>query len=239
MRILIVCVLVFTALSAAAAADDSTGENIPKADDILRVVELFTSQGCSSCPSANGLVNRMAEEQGTLALSYGVTYWDYLGWKDTFADPEFTDRQRAYSEFFDMANLYTPQIVLNGMSHGAYYSDRDALSMVLAADRPAMTLKLSGPGLTGHVDRPSGKYGAILIEYVHGPQSVPVTAGENRGHTLTLSNVVTDVEDLGVWDTSMTLEVVARDQVTVGKSYALLLHERNDGRIASAARYTP
>jgi len=81
------------------------------------VVELFTSQGCSSCPPANEFVGRLSEDENILVLTYGVTYWDYLGWKDTFGDPAFTQRQREYGQAFGIGNVYTPQIVLNGSAH--------------------------------------------------------------------------------------------------------------------------
>lgn len=81
-----------------------------------KIVELFTSQGCSSCPPANSLVNEISGYADVLALTYSVTYWDYLGWTDTFGKREFTERQKAYGEAFDEMNIYTPQIILNGSS---------------------------------------------------------------------------------------------------------------------------
>jgi hypothetical protein len=108
-----------------------------------RVVELFTSQGCSSCPPANEFVGTLIEDEDTLVLSYGVTYWDYLGWKDTFAKPEFTKRQKLYGRAFDSGNVYTPQIVLNGSAHGPRYTRSDVRSMDLSPSRSAVTLGLS------------------------------------------------------------------------------------------------
>jgi len=95
------------------------------ASNPTHVVELFTSQGCSSCPPANRFVTKISEDPNKLVLSYGVTYWDYLGWTDTFGDPEFTQRQRDYRDAFGASNIYTPQIVLGGSAHSPRYSKRD------------------------------------------------------------------------------------------------------------------
>ena len=97
--------LLFASVSTAVLADDSVVKP-------THVVELFTSQGCSSCPPANRFVTKLSANPDTLVLTYGVTYWDYLGWKDTFGDPEFTQRQRDYRDAFGAANIYTPQIIL-------------------------------------------------------------------------------------------------------------------------------
>ncbi len=204
-----------------------------------RVVELFTSQGCSSCPPANQTITQVADDPDTLALSYGVTYWDYLGWKDTFADPKFTDRQRDYGRVFEMGNLYTPQIVLNGASHGARYSARDIGTMDLSTDRARVKLSLSETGLKANCDDGDASYQAVLVEYVAGPQTVPVKAGENRGRTLLLTNVVTDVVDLGLWLPAEARELNLLDEVQAGKSYALLLHDPVTGQVSSAATFNP
>ncbi len=200
-----------------------------------RVVELFTSQGCSSCPPANRIVTKVSDDPDTLALSYGVTYWDYLGWKDTFADPKFTQRQKSYGRVFEMGHLYTPQLVLNGASHGSRYSQKDIRTMDLPTERPRLELMKSEDGLSARIvcEKP---YKAVLVEYVYGPQTVPVKAGENRGRTLTLSNVVTDVIDLGVWEPQDD-PVDILPETSIGKAYALLLHDVDSGNIISAATY--
>ena len=96
----------------------NAGENVSPISYPATVVELFTSQGCSSCPPTNKLVHDIANSDGVLALSYSVDYWDYLGWKDTLGHPEFSKRQRIYGQHFQ-GQVYTPQIVLNGDSHAA------------------------------------------------------------------------------------------------------------------------
>ena len=112
------------------------------------VVELFTSQGCSSCPPANEFVTKLSTDPSTLVLSYGVTYWDYLGWEDTFGDPEFTRRQRDYRDAFDASNIYTPQIVLGGSAHSPRYSKKDVAGMPPPETGVDLSLTRSGDVVT-------------------------------------------------------------------------------------------
>ena len=206
------------------------------ADQPLRVVELFTSQGCSSCPPANEFVGQVADLEDTLVLSYGVTYWDYLGWKDTFAAPEFTQRQKIYARAFGSADVYTPQIVLNGAAHSSRYSGQDVKSMTLPPIHSKFSLNNDDGILNAKTDtdKPHDVM-AVLVEYVSGPQSVPVTAGENHGRVLTLTNVVTGVKLLGRWSGN-TLDT--KTKPASGKSYALLLHDRETMKLVSALRYS-
>ena len=229
MKRLILSLIMTSALAQTAFAGSSQPE---------RVVELFTSQGCSSCPPANRIITSVSEDPDTLALSYGVTYWDYLGWKDTFADPKFTKRQKTYSRVFETANLYTPQIVLNGASHGSRYAKRDIRSMDLPEDTVELAIVASEDGLVAQAVA-NQVFQAVLVEFVQGPQTVPVKAGENRGRTLTISNVVTNVSDLGPWDMGESASLSLVDSIAPGKSYALLLHDLDNGKIVSAAAYRP
>lgn len=194
------------------------------------VVELFTSQGCSSCPPANNFVSRIADTPNLLALTYGVHYWDYLGWKDTFASPEFTKRQRAYGSAFDTGNVYTPQIVLNGAAHSPRYTRKDVASMTLNADRPSFTLSETNGQLTYELD-PSRDYKVVVVSYTPGPQSVPIKRGENGGKTLTVTNVVTKVSPAAAGSTGVEIEA--------GTSYAVLAHDPVTAKIITAAVYTP
>ncbi len=203
-----------------------------------RVVELFTSQGCSSCPPANDVITQVSDDGSTLALSYGVTYWDYLGWKDTFADPAFTLRQKKYGRLFEISHLYTPQIVLNGASHGSRYSERDIHSMDLPDARPVLTLSRHDDTLIADIDETSDSFVPVVVEYVPGPQTVPVERGENGGRALTISNVVTDVQTLDIWDSEAMSQFLVRSDLAPGKAYALLLHDRETGKIRSAATFT-
>lgn len=207
-------------------------------DQPERVLELFTSQGCSSCPPANEFATKMSADPKTLVLSFGVTYWDYLGWDDTFADPAFTERQRRYGKALGSANVYTPQMVLNGSAHGPRYSKQDVQSMDLPAGQPNIQLVKENGRLIAiyAADAAKPHYQAVLVEYVKGLQSVPVKAGENRGRVLTLSNVVTDTKRLGAWTSKTPL--VTRVKAKPGKAYALMLHDPQTMALKTAVRYS-
>lgn len=184
------------------------------------VYELFTSQGCSSCPPANAQVDQASKRDDVLALSYGVTYWDYLGWKDTFAKPEFTERQRAYVKSLGGRNAYTPQIILNGKSHSPRMhglGEAGQLGGGVALTEVAGELQATGEGK------------ALLVSYTPGAQDVPVKRGENGGRTVSVTNVVTDVD---------YVQLPHSFEPKSGQAYALLKHG-SDMSIKSAAVWTP
>lgn len=194
------------------------------------VVELFTSQGCSSCPSANRFVSKLSENSDTLVLSYGVTYWDYLGWVDTFGDPEFTQRQRDYRDAFGAANIYTPQIVLGGSAHSPKYSKRDVADMSLPEAGVDLSVSRSGDRL--FVTTQTTKDIIVdIVSFTPGEQSVKVARGENGGRTLRLTNVVTDVQSLDWRDQSASV-VLPQSETT---QYAVLIHDRSTAQILDAA----
>ena len=163
------------------------GSVVAAAAQPLTVVELFTSQGCSSCPPANANLIKLKDRPDVLALSFAVTYWDYLGWKDTFGRPEYTERQVTYEPALGRSGPFTPQMVVNGRTDtvGNRLSDIEAL---IAKDRPA-----SGPVLSladakaaiGPGKAPAGGADVWLVHYRAGIIDVPVGRGENSGHTLT------------------------------------------------------
>lgn len=192
-----------------------------------RVVELFTSQGCSSCPPANDFVAELAGDDDTLALSFGVTYWDYLGWKDTTGHPTFTDRQRHYRDALD-TKLYTPQIVVNGAEHAPRWKEKQlknhSLSAVVEIEKLESSLKLGG-------EIPMGAPIA-LVEYQPGLQSVDIGRGENRGRTLSLANVVANI-DYVTW-AGQPVQIDTPDQ-----ALAVLVHNPADGSILAAVDYRP
>ena len=222
--------LASTIISASALLCSSAIAGDLKSDQPDRIVELFTSQGCSSCPPANEFIHRLADYPGLLALTYGVHYWDYLGWKDTFASPEFTKRQRAYGEAFDTGNVYTPQFVLNGAAHSPKYTRKDVASMVLKSNRPKLTLGETNGKLTYKINTPAN-YKVVVVSYTEGPQSVPVKRGENGGRTLTVSNVVSDIHPVTNGNTDV--------EIKSGTSYAVLAHDPETTKIVTAAVYKP
>ena len=200
----------------------------------ISVVELFTSQGCSSCPPANNFVAKLAEDNEKLVLSYGVTYWDYLGWKDTFGDPEFTKRQRDYGNAMGVPNVYTPQIVLNGSAHSPRYSSKDVETMSLPTAKPQAVLTLGEDGLVVTADA-NLDANLVIVSFMPGEHAVPVKRGENSGRTLKLANVVTDVEPVN-WDgAAAETKIMPED----GQAYAALFHDLETAKIVTAAVYYP
>ena len=191
------------------------------------VVELFTSQGCSSCPPANEFVGKLSEDDDVLVLTYGVTYWDYLGWKDTFADPEFTKRQRDYGEAFGIGNVYTPQIVLNGSAHSPRYSKRDVETMTLTSVELSEEFALED----GEVSF-AAPQDVVIVTYKPGWQNVPVKAGENHGRTLRLANVVTDVQ-------AIKSGGVFKRELEKGYAVAALVHDPKTMKVTTAKVFQP
>ncbi|MCT8972297.1 DUF1223 domain-containing protein [Microbaculum marinisediminis] len=186
------------------------GMGAAKAGERLDVVELFTSQGCSSCPPADAVLGEMADRGDVLALSFNVDYWDYLGWKDTLASPDFTKRQKAYAHARGDRAVYTPQAVVNGMMH-AVGSDRTDLRNAMQStgdrlDTKAVDLALRRDGgamvietgkARGLLSRP--KPATLWLVVFDDEKTVKIERGENRGKTVTYSNVVRRIEPIGKW----------------------------------------
>ena len=215
--------LLFASASAGAMASEAKSNP-------THVVELFTSQGCSSCPPANKFVTKLSNNPDTLVLTYGVTYWDYLGWKDTFGSPEFTQRQRNYRDAFGASNIYTPQIVLAGSAHSPRYSKRDVTDMSLPENEIEMSLTRVGDFLTVKANTPKEVI-VDVVSYMPGEQNVDVKRGENGGRTLRLTNVVTDVQSLEWNGQSASVKLPQADNT----QYAFLIHDRANAKILDAA----
>lgn len=226
-------------VSAAGVAPALAGR--ARAQEARPVVELFTSQGCSSCPPADALVMRMAQENRALVLSVPVDYWDYLGWKDTLARPAFSARQRAYASARSDGQVYTPQAVVNGTAH-AVGSDEAAILRAEAkarAKKGALSVPLTLTEKNGSVivragAAPAGNGGkaTLWLVPVHRRRNVEIRRGENSGKFVTYANVATDYVAIGEWngaETSVTLPIkVAKPGDCDG--FAILLQGVVDGR---------
>ncbi len=172
------------------------------------VVELFTSQGCSSCPPANANLITVSDRPGVLALSFSVTYWDYLGWKDSFARPEFTARQYAYERTLNRGGAFTPQMVVNGETdlvgneigelEQAIDGERAAAAKRAAGVFPVLALSATGLDV-GAAQAPDGGADVWLVRYDPDTVQVPVAHGENGGRTLPHKDVVHQLTRLGGW----------------------------------------
>lgn len=199
------------------------------------VVELFTSQGCSSCPPANANLIELAKRDDVLALSFAVTYWDYLGWKDSFGKPEFTLRQQVYEPALGERGPFTPQMVVQGAASTVGFRLGEVGELLQAA-RPD-----AGPDVTigkktvsvGEGMAPEGGADVWIVRYAPGIVTVPVERGENRGATLPHANVVHELELLGVWNgNAATLDIPSAQG---GLKTAVLIQRRNGGPILTAA----
>jgi hypothetical protein len=179
----------------------TTGTEAVPAGPSVTVVELFTSQGCSSCPPANANLIKLSASPDVLTLSYSVTYWDHLGWKDIFGDPAFTARQAAYEPKLGQSGPFTPQMVINGKANTVGYDLAEVSQLVAAADRigtPKITLdKAEATIAAGHA--PLGGADVWVVRYEPGIINVPVARGENTGRTLPHVHVVRHLVRAGSW----------------------------------------
>ena len=172
------------------------------------VVELFTSQGCSSCPPADQIIGDLSKDPSVIALSMPIDYWDYLGWKDTLADSRFSARQRAYSRMRGDREVYTPQVVVNGSTH-VIGSDRAGIETAIGkADKGTgvmsvpVTMSLSGKQINVSVaasKEPAVSKGEVWICSIAKSVPIAITRGENKGQQVTYHNVVRSLLKVGDW----------------------------------------
>ena len=171
------------------------------------VVELFTSQGCSSCPPADAYLGELAKRPDVLALGFHVDYWDYIGWQDPFALHLATERQRTYSHRFDLSYVYTPQMIVNGAAQGvgADRAEVDGIIKRLAAApaaHPTLALERGGDGgLVIHVGAgQTPKPATIWLACYDRQHTTAILRGENSGRTLNYYQVVRRFETVGTWN---------------------------------------
>jgi hypothetical protein len=206
------------------------------------VVELFTSQGCSSCPPADALLGRLAERKDVLALSLPITYWDMLGWKDTLASDANTRRQKAYATAMGRGGIYTPQMIVDGQSDivGSRESAVEAAIAAKSADMRAVPVALSATPRTLHIaigaDRSSDD-ATIWMFHILSKAAVHIGAGENEGKNITYRNIVRDVRAIGVWKgQAISLDLPRVDMISPPHdAVAVVVQDGNYGRIIGAA----
>lgn len=205
------------------------------------VVELFTSQGCSSCPPADALLHRLAARDDVLPLALHVDYWDYLGWKDSFANPAHTLRQKGYAQAGGRRMIYTPQMIVMGQDDvlGAdAMKVADAIGKHQAQPRPvALTVERQGETVSVRL-HPRGPLpqARLLVQLVrYAPErTVRITRGELAGRTLGYANVVEGWQTAAEWDGAGDLQVSLT--VPASQSAAVLVQEAPFGPILAAAR---
>ncbi len=204
------------------------------------VVELYTSQGCSSCPPADKLLGEIAKRDDVIALAMHVDYWDYIGWKDEFANPDHTLRQRAYSRAAGKRSIYTPQMIIGGKDHiigSKPMKLAELLEAHRAAPKPAIVNVVRDGArvriqVTAEGRIPSG--GAVVQLVTYSPsETVSVRRGENAGRKLVYHNIVRDFVEVGRWDGRGTYRASVR--VPQDMPVAVLVQARNTGPMLGAA----
>ena len=211
----------------------------PVQADKLVVVELFTSQGCSSCPPADALLAELTRQEGVLPLALHVDYWDYIGWKDDFARPEHTERQKAYAAAVGARSIYTPQMVVGGKDHVVGFKPGQLAKLLMVhsdmPERVSAAATRNGGSVTVSVSAaaPVAASDILLVRYV-AERSVDIRRGENAGQKLTYHNIVADLRPIGTWDGrgEFSASVSAEGE----GAFAILVQERNAGPIVAAAR---
>ena len=198
------------------------------------VVELFTSQGCSSCPPADQIIGELAQDPAVIALSIPIDYWDYLGWKDTLADSRFSARQKAYSQMRGDREVYTPQVVVNGSAQ-VIGSDRAGIESAIADTKKAdgvmsalVSMTVSGKQINVSIAG-SGKglgpaHGEVWICSISKAVPISIGRGENSGREITYHNVVRNLLKVGDWDGTpgswtVPLENISREGVDAAVVY--------------------
>ena len=206
----------------------------PAQADPRAVIELFTSQGCSSCPPADKILGDLAKDPSVIALSMPIDYWDYLGWKDTLADSRFSARQKAYSQMRGDREVYTPQVVVNGSTH-VIGSDREGIESAIDVTRKGdgvmsvpVTMTLAGKQINVTIAAsargPAASHGEVWICSVSKAVPISIGRGENRGREITYHNVVRNLLKVGDWNGSsgswtVPLENITRDGVDAAAVY--------------------
>lgn len=208
------------------------------------VIELFTSQGCSSCPPADALLLELSARPDLLPLSLNVDYWDYNGWPDTLARPEHALRQKAYQDRRGKMEVYTPQLVVDGLADMPG-GNREKVEAAIAARRqavtarPALAVSLEGENITISVAADaSGKPHKATVWFIRKLSSatIEVGGGENSGKAMTYINVVREMAPVGVWNGQALLLAVPRHDAMAKPhdGYAVLLQEDGEGEILAA-----
>lgn len=209
------------------------------------VAELFTSQGCSSCPPADAVAARLARDPAILVMSRPVTYWDRLGWKDSLGREENTRLQRQYGDrAFAGANIYTPQLVIDGTAQGIGSQEAKARQQIARAGtlraRSGITVRVAsttGGGRSVVLDGKPGAGSEAILVALSSRETVRIGHGENGGRSVSYTNVVVDETSLGRWTTGQRAIALRRDQLTTrgADRYAIVVRRGAGGAIIGSA----
>jgi hypothetical protein len=213
------------------------------------LIELFTSQGCSSCPPADALLNRYRDKPGVITLSFSVDYWNYLGWHDTLSSPENSERQRDYALARGDGRVYTPQAVVDGITH-VNGANEAAIEMAMrqASQRlkdvkVPVSMRAEGNSLVIDVgDAPETsnlREATIWLAVAKDKETVSISRGENRGKEITYSHPVRELTPIGMWKgNQMSLRLPLKDLHAIGGDCMVaMLQVEGSGPILGAAAY--
>ena len=205
------------------------------------VVELFTSQGCSSCPPADALLAEISKRDDIIALALHVDYWDYIGWKDQFADPEHTVRQRGYSHASGRRSIYTPQMIIGGKDHVIGSRPMKLAELIEAHRKLQPSAKVALERKSGRVtirvtptDRLPGGITVVQLVTYTPHETVEIRRGENAGRTFTYYNIVRNFVEVGRWDGHGVYRATVR--VPEDIPVAVLVQHGQHGPILGAAQ---
>lgn len=206
------------------------------ADAVL--VELFTSQGCSSCPPADEILGKLASRDDVIALSLHVDYWDYLGWKDEFAQAAFTKRQQGYARAARENMVYTPQMVVGGVDSVVGTRTMELMDHIAKHQRAPKAAEISVARAAGSIviEATSGVSGDKVVQLVRytPKQSVAIKRGENAGRTVTYHNVVTSWAVIGTWSGTSPLQLTA--PLDGDAPSVVVIQDGTSGPVLAAAR---
>ena len=209
------------------------------AGDRAVVVELYTSQGCSSCPPADRLLAELSDRDNVIALALHVDYWDYIGWADEFADPAHTERQKAYARAHGKRSVYTPQMIVAGadLIVGTKPMELADSIQAHAARTPPVEVTLTRAGDRVRIEARADRFrGDAVVDVIGliGERTVEITRGENAGRTLTYHNIVSSWTRLGDWDGSGVFQSTI--QVAPGTPVAVIVQQDGFGPVLGAAK---
>ena len=202
------------------------------------IVELFTSQGCSSCPPADEMLHELTGRSDVIPLALHVDYWDYIGWADGFADPAFTRRQQQYARVAGNASIYTPQMVIGGQDHVVGTKPMDVADLI-QAHRGVVTgvqivLQRSGNRLqiTGTASQAFARDAIVQVVRFSAEETVDIHRGENAGRSISYANIVTDWRAVGDWNGRRDLNLTVN--VSGGGPVVVIVQEPGPGAVLAS-----
>jgi len=240
--------ILLLSLSSEAQENNRKSQFDPKLTDQVTVVELFTSQGCHSCPPADAFLGELKKQPDTIALSCHVTYWNYLGWKDTFSNEFCDNRQRRYqSQLLTRPGVYTPQMVINGQ-YGVvgsqkkqihqlidYTQNQDRVNLIRMelADNDKLRIELPELEINGEVNDKGENTQSLILFATSGTHDLNIPRGENGGKTLTYHNPVGYTMNLGTWNGESKVITPSID-LSLGDEWVLIAQKMPLGAISAA-----